>query len=618
MAMSDCMYPAVCTKDEASTAHAHKSFVPVAKGFNWLSATFVIGILLLTGIHVWVTPPTGTILMCATAWAVLCCFAMYWLVFNQEHPESSAAIMAEDAAPLQVPSSGGEGKSACVVGGGVSGLALARNFLQAGFTRVVLLEGRHKVGGNNEPYFDNKEEHATTCVFTSPSQQPHYADLCRELGVEQTSHELGSVDGAVVLNGRSIAVKMGGNTRFTRFLILAFWQLTWRELTDGLTILALLYYQYKLQPESDRSIEGLLGTRLATSGVFRDFYMGWVGVNIWCRFENLDAFPAHSFATFVFDYACPLVYHNDRDTRDACVLDGRLIRALEDANTACKPRYEQHLNTSVVAIRRAQTTGKKVVTARRCLRPPIMPVEGGADSPAEVIAALATTPTTAEVVRNASVAGENHDGAASTATGRGDGELCTFECDVVVLATQPRAALAILAASAAAATPTEDAQRLVAPHVPPALPAELAKWTEMECFTILHADHASVQSKGHGWVHETLSNQESGEPYAHYAIHPRMGDAGAKYWISYVYGREHARDFLAHHVDATKVVCVLTPTLPVFTCENAAGRNRTWRQLDRECSDVYWTQCCRSGLQFHNNGILSAKRVVSAILGEAW
>lgn len=77
------------------------------------------------------------------------------------------------------------------------------------------------------------------CVFTSPSQQPHYADLCRELGVEQTSHELGSVNGAVVLNGRSIAVKMGGKTRFTRFLYLAFWQLTWQELLDGLTILAL-------------------------------------------------------------------------------------------------------------------------------------------------------------------------------------------------------------------------------------------------------------------------------------------------------------------------------------------------------------------------------------------
>ena len=37
-----------------------------------------------------------------------------------------------------------------------------------------------------------------------------------------------------------------------------------------------LYYQYKLQPEGMRSIEGLLGPRLATSGVFRDFYMGWV------------------------------------------------------------------------------------------------------------------------------------------------------------------------------------------------------------------------------------------------------------------------------------------------------------------------------------------------------
>ena len=159
-------------------------------------------------------------------------------------------------------------------------------------------------------------------------------------------------------------------------------------------------------------------------------------------------------------------------------------------------------------------------------------------------------------------------------------------------------------------------------------------------------------------MHETLTNETSGEPYAHYAIHPRMGDTHAKYWISYVYhddvhtmtstgltptvppalatasvrtlltvarlcgryvyGREHARDFLARHVAPDKVVTVLTPTLPVFTCENTAGRNRTWRQIDRECTDVYWTQCCRSGLQFHNNGILCAKRVVSAILDKRW
>ena len=45
----------------------------------------------------------------------------------------------------------------------------------------------------------------------------------------------------------------------------------------------------------------LLGPRLASTAVFRDFYMGWVGVNVWCRFHDLDGFPAHAFATFVFE-----------------------------------------------------------------------------------------------------------------------------------------------------------------------------------------------------------------------------------------------------------------------------------------------------------------------------
>ena len=48
------------------------------------------------------------------------------------------------------------------------------------------------------------------------------------------------------------------------------------------------------------------------------------------------------------------------------------------------------------------------------------------------------------------------------------------------------------------------------------------------------------------------------------------------------------------------------------------ARNATWRKLDAACSDVYWTHCCRSGLQFHNNGILCAKRVVRSVVGHGW
>jgi hypothetical protein len=218
-------------------------------------------------------------------WMRLYAAVTWWLLFTQEHPASAAATMAEDADRLDIPSAGGKGRSAVVVGGGISGLSTAHYLLHAGFASVTLLEGRDKAGGNNEPYVNDKQEHATTCVFTSPSQQPHYAELCRQLEVSQTSHELQTVDGAVVLGNKSIAVRMGGNNEVYRFLRCqppassahtplsvslpsshpifalaeyhalgrcrcsrAFWQVSWSDLFDGLTIFCLLYYAVRSHP----------------------------------------------------------------------------------------------------------------------------------------------------------------------------------------------------------------------------------------------------------------------------------------------------------------------------------------------------------------------------------
>lgn len=291
------------------------------------------------------------------------------------------------------------------------------------------------------------------------------------------------------------------------------------------------------------------------------------------------------------------------------MLDGRLIHALEAANGATS-RYKQHLHTEVVQIRKDVATGKKHVLAK------CMPLDAAGAQPAAAKANNLETLGYDQSGYWSGVTGSHGEGRAHGVDGEGALEsLITYVCDVVVLATQPGPALAILAASTSA-TKEAAAATLECPRIPDVLPNELAKWSAMECFTFVHCD--DELAKGTKWVHETLHNADSGKPYAHYAIHPRVGDTEAKYWISYVYGREHAKDFVAHHIATDKIVEILTPTLPIFTGDNTVARNTTWRAIDHACSDIFWTSCCRSGLQFHNNGILSAKRVVLTILGVGW
>ena len=110
----------------------------------------------------------------------------------------------------------------------------------------------------------------------------------------------------------------------------------------------------------------------------------------------------------------------------------------------------------------------------------------------------------------------------------------------------------------------------------------------------------------------------TGNFYITNTIKPRMGDLDAKYLITFVYNTENYIDFKSNHVDESLIVKTYEPKLPIFNLENSIDRNTVWRDIDAQCTDVFWTQACRSGLQYHNNGILSSKRVVRRVLGLDW
>jgi len=462
------------------------------------------------------------------------------VLIRYEHPKSTARIMAEDALPIEMPRTGGEGKSVVVIGGGISGLSAAKYLIQAGCD-VTLLERREIVGGNNDPYLENGEHHATTVIITLPAQQPHYLRLCREYGIEQTPHEFENLKGSIVFESRELNTKMGsGVGGFLKFI---YREATLKELIDGFIIYWKFYRQYKLRKESAKSVADVLGKRLVNSTVFTHFYMPWVGINTWCRFEDVERQPAHVFAAFIFEYALAI------DIRDKthkykedywCVLDGRLIHKLRERLLA-ESRYQQHLSTKVT-----------------------------------------------DIVRNA-------DGGLTINSEEGG----QWTCDAVVVATQPVQALPILGDIA-----------------PKRLTYELEKWEQMDCYVLFHTDFSDIGERP--WLHQTHKNQTTGKYYITNTIKPRMGDLGAKYLITFVYNTENYLDFSENHMDESTIVKLYEPKLPIFNLENSVDRNTVWREIDSECTDVFWTQACRSGLQYHNNGIVSAKRVVRRVLGHDW
>ncbi len=155
------------------------------------------------------------------------------IMIRYEHPRSTARIMAEDALLIDMPITGGEGKSVVVVGGGISGLSVAKFLIQAG-CNVTLLESRGIVGGNNDPFMENGEHHSTTVIITLPAQQPHYLHLCREYGIEQTPHEFEDLKGSIVFGDRELNTKMGSG--IGGFLKFVYREATFKELVDGFII----------------------------------------------------------------------------------------------------------------------------------------------------------------------------------------------------------------------------------------------------------------------------------------------------------------------------------------------------------------------------------------------
>ena len=486
-------------------------------------------------VAVWFTTPHLEIFV-----LIIILYLMVLFIFKFEHPKSTARIYRDDAKPIKMPTTGGEGKSVVVVGGGISGLSAAKYLIQAG-CNVTLLEQRDIVGGNNDPYLENGEHLSTTVIITLPAQQPHYLQLCRDYGLEQTPHEFEDQKGSIVFGDREFNTKMGsGIGGFLKFI---YREASLKELFDGFIIFWKFYRQFKLRPESNKSVADVLGKRLVNSTVFTHFYMPWVGINTWCRFEDVERQPAHVFASFIFEYALTV------DIRDKtakfkedhwCVLDGRLIHAMRDELLA-NERFTQNLSTRVEKINRLEN-GSLTVT---------------------------------------STAGEN------------------WSCDAVIVATQPTQARPMLDE--------------VAPKI---LIDELEKWKQMDCYVLFHTDFSDIGNRP--WLHQTHKNQTTGNYYITNTIKPVMGDLNAKYLITYVYNTDNYLDFKANQMDETTMVKLYEPKLPIFNLENSVDRNTVWREIDSQCTDVFWTQACRSGLQYHNNGIVSAKRVVRGVLGLDW
>ena len=443
--------------------------------------------------------------------------------------------MKEDAELFRMPKSGGEGKSVIIVGGGISGLSAAKYLLDAGFN-VTLLEKKDTVGGNNTPYLENGKHYATTVIITLPAQQPHYLDLCREYNIKQTPHKFSHLEGEIVMENRVLRSKMGAGV-FT-FFKSVYKEFRLIEIIEGLKILLLFYIQFKIKPESRKSVKDVLGDKLVKSSVFTHLFMPWIGINTWCRFEDIERQPAHIFGAFIFEYGIPnkMRYKNYLKHEDGwCVLDGRLIHQIEK-ELLQNTKYKQLLNTDVQNIKRDNNDKLIITTDKK-----------------------------------------------------------EYTCDYTIVATQPFQALPTIKDSA-----------------PKKLINELKKWDKMDCFVILHADFSSI--KNMPWLHQTHKNKETNKYYITNTIKPIMSDIKVDYVITFVYNKENYKDFIANNINKSKIEKIYEPKLPIFTIENSINRNEIWKEIDDACTDIYWTQACRSGLQYHNNGILSSKRVVKTIV----
>ena len=452
-----------------------------------------------------------------------------------EHPESSSRFMSEDAEGVIIPNTGLEKKSVVVIGGGISGLSASKYLLEAG-AKVTLLEKRNIVGGNNDPYIENGQHYATTVIVTLPCQQPHYLDLCRELNIKQTPHDFSELEGEIILPDRKLKLKMGaGPWTFIKYI---YKQCSVGEIIDGLRILFLFYRQFKLRPESKKSIRDVLGKKLSNSTAFTHIFMPWIGINTWCRFDDIKSQPAHIFGAFIFEYALTLSIRK-KDYKSGengwCVLDGRLIHKLEKHLLKNK-HYTQTLDSVVKNI--IQKKNKYIVQ-----------------------------------VNNKT----------------------NIECDQIIVATQPFQALSIIDNIG---------------H--PKLINELKKWPKMDCYVILHKDLSQIKQMP--WIHQTHTHQTTKKYYITNTIKPIMSDLHFNCAITFVYNTINYKDFISNQIDEKKIIKIYKPKLPIFTLENSINRNEIWKRIDDNCENIYWTQACKSGIQYHNNAILNAKKIVKKMI----
>ena len=461
-------------------------------------------------------------------------FSLILLLYS-EHPKSTSKRLSDEALDVKMPNSGLEGKNIAVIGGGISGLSTSKFLIEAG-AKVTLYEKRTIVGGNNDPYLDNGKHYATTVIVTYPSQQPHYLNLCREFGLSQTPHDMGGLEGEIVLKNKRLKLRMGnGPLTFMKYI---FKQCTFREIVDGTLIMFLFYFQFKFQPESKKSIQDVLGFRLTNSSVFTHVFMPWIGINTWCRFNDISTQPAHIFGAFIFEYALALKTRKKdylSGENGWCVLDGRLIHSLEK-HLLKHPNYHQKLNNEISEITKKKNKLSININQQE-----------------------------------------------------------TEEYDKIIVATQPFQALPIIKNIAI-----------------PELIQELKKWPKMDCYVILHKDLSQI--KNMPWIHQTHTHKKTNKYYITNTIKPIMSDIKFDCVITFVYNTINYEDFIKNQIDQTLIIKTYTPKLPIFNTENSVARQEIWDKIDDKCQDIYWTQACKSGIQYHNNAIFNAKKIVKKIV----
>ena len=141
------------------------------------------------------------------------------------------------------------------------------------------------------------------------------------------------------------------------------------------------------------------------------------------------------------------------------------------------------------------------------------------------------------------------------------------------------------------------------------------KWKTLQCYTIVHEDHAYIDHMA--FAHESIFNENTGTTYMVTTMRHIVCASQTAPLVTFVYGRPHYDHFLPR-LNATKILETYRPLLPIPSTANSENKNDTWRRIERQQDGLFWTHACRSGIQYQNNGVVSAKRTVLSLLGKTW